>query len=326
MNTITPLRVAIHKVSSANKARNQYEKLCALWQRSDKKHVLVEPDDKPDLIFMTDISGPGWFSELRNNRLANANPNKCFAVSDTDFPMPLLHGIYTSAHTGLAFASRYRSGSYNLYPDDQKNEFVENCTTCVADYKKRHLYSFQGRDSSNVRKQLFAQPPQTGALIENTTSIYSGFGGQLPNHRENQLRYFEVMRESNFVLCPRGVGAGSIRLFEAMSLGVAPVILSDRWILPEGPDWVSCAIRLKESEISNIYHILTSVEHLSLEMGRRSQAEYQKYFSDDSYFNFLVDSALSIQNRQKIPEQIFWRLRNHIVNSWKLSQQLKSHC
>jgi hypothetical protein len=37
-----------------------------------------------------------------------------------------------------------------------------------------------------------------------------------------KLRYAELLIASKFVLCPRGNGASSIRLFESMQLGICP--------------------------------------------------------------------------------------------------------
>ena len=52
------------------------------------------------------------------------------------------------------------------------------------------------------------------------------------------------------MLCPRGQGTSSIRLFEAMRMGIAPVIISDKWIGPKGPEWESFAVFVKEKDIS----------------------------------------------------------------------------
>ena len=37
-----------------------------------------------------------------------------------------------------------------------------------------------------------------------------------------------------------------MRLFEAMRLGVAPIIASDDWVYPRGPDWSACSVVIKE--------------------------------------------------------------------------------
>jgi len=53
--------------------------------------------------------------------------------------------------------------------------------------------------------------------------------------------YWSLMARSKFVLCPRGVGRGSYRVFETLCAGRVPVIVSDDWQLPDGVDWEAIA-------------------------------------------------------------------------------------
>jgi hypothetical protein len=98
------------------------------------------------------------------------------------------------------------------------------------------------------------------------------------------------MCSSKFVLCPRGDGCGSIRLFEAMELGIAPVILSDRWLPPKGPEWHKFALFVKESDLLNLPHIIESHASEYEERGRLARKAWEEYFSDSVVFNRCMEA------------------------------------
>jgi hypothetical protein len=45
-------------------------------------------------------------------------------------------------------------------------------------------------------------------------------------------------------------------------------------------------------------------------MGKKARVAYEKYFSDEVYFNYLVDQISGIKRSQIIPERLFWLMRN----------------
>ncbi len=87
------------------------------------------------------------------------------------------------------------------------------------------------------------------------------------------------MRNSKFVLCPRGRATVSIRLFETMELGRVPVILSDEWVPPDGPDWPGCSLRVPERRVGGLPALLRSCEPNAEEMGRQARAAWEQWFS-----------------------------------------------
>lgn len=111
---------------------------------------------------------------------------------------------------------------------------------------------------------------------------------------EYYSRYVEDIRESAFVLCPRGLGRGTIRLFESMELGRAPVILSDDWIYPEHVDWSACSISIREKDVLGIPAILEWFRGRAAEMGMRARQEWEKYYAPDVCFHWLVEDCLDL--------------------------------
>ena len=62
------------------------------------------------------------------------------------------------------------------------------------------------------------------------------------------------MKQSEFVLCPRGLGVGSIRFWEAIEYGATPIVISDNLLLPSGLDY----LRVSENNLYEIINNLTS--------------------------------------------------------------------
>jgi hypothetical protein len=315
------LRLKIITLGRLNHKNQQSEKLNLLWEKSDRSHHLVKDARDTDLILVCDIAGPDWFAELRKNPEIRRNPAKSFAISDSDRPMPLLHGIYTSAHKRLKCQSRYRSAAYNLYSENQRNQFVESFPGRAEKLPKKYLFSFTGRDSAEIRNALFRLPPNPEVFVVNTTAKFNLFGHSLASQADWEQKYFEVLSKSKFAVCPRGVGAASVRLFEAMRMGVAPIILSDDWIFPKGPDWSEFALIVPEKDVDGLYQIAKEHEDRALEMGRKARRAYETHFADEVYFNYLVDQMVDIQRTQKIPERVFWSCRNVLVAWWKLRKK-----
>jgi len=305
--------VKVHVVSvNPVEGRNvdQVKALHELWESSDRRHMLVETAEKADLCLVCNISGPGWFSGLRNHPIVNACPEKCFAVHDGDIAVPLLHGIYTAASKKMMRFGRIRGGAYNLFPASTRNPFVEASNGKAFLHPKSNLLSFWGQDSSSARQKIFHLPKTEGIEIINTTGKFTAFAGNLPEKETFQRRYFEILQSSRFALCPRGVSPSSIRLFEAMKMGVAPVIVSDSCLLPSGPRWADFALVVAESQIPTLANRVLALKDSYQEMGARARQAYEIHFADNTYFNYLVAQAREIQASQLFPERFFWCLRH----------------
>lgn len=72
---------------------------------------------------------------------------------------------------------------------------------------------------------------------------------------EDQVqRYNELLSNSVFSLCPAGAGPNTLRLWESLAVGSIPVIMSDKYELPNAlsyeVDWSNIVVRIRENEIS----------------------------------------------------------------------------
>ena len=110
------------------------------------------------------------------------------------------------------------------------------------------------------------------------------------------------MRESAFVLCPRGLGCGSIRLYEAMQMGRAPVILSDDWVYPERVDWNACSITIAQKDLLRIPEILEAYRDRATEMGLRARQEWERFYAPNVCFHWLVEDCLELLHSRRRSE------------------------
>ena len=110
---------------------------------------------------------------------------------------------------------------------------------------------------------------------------------------EKQKYYEYILSNSRFSLCPSGAGPNSIRLFESLSCGSIPVILSDALQLPQVKtvDWSECVITVPEDEYHNLRLILKDIP-LSRERDMSMNCvEAYKHVSDENFIECIIDAV-----------------------------------
>jgi hypothetical protein len=303
--------------------RHQEDLLQGMWEGSSRQHELVDSPELAEVILVGNLRDEDYFASLRRNPVIGRYPDRCFVISEADEPRPLLRGIYTSAHRKLPFPSRFRAGAYSLQHPDFNNPFVERHAGAAFDLPKEYLFSFTGRNCHPVRTAILGQAFTRRDVVVKDTSQFNVFTHQKDGKSASQEFFVQTMEKSKFVVCPRGNGAASIRLFEAMKIGVAPIIISDDWILPKGPLWSEFALFVKEGDIGCLEEVATEAEPRFREMGERAAREYQLFFAPAAYFDYLIDQCAELMAGQLIPERCFWAARNLVALKWKLENRLR---
>lgn len=263
-------------------------------------HTLVDDPASADLILVAGGSSVG-FAGIDDNPLVRRFPKTCFMYDDSDGFVPLLPGIYTNARRPrLVDLHRTESSAFVVALNPQ---------TQPLEREKRYLFTFAGGSTSLVRKRLYRIDwHRDDVLVENTSSYYHWDAGQ-DGREERQQRYAETIASSRFALCPRGASAGSQRLFEVMQMGVAPVLISDHYDLPVGPDWSRFLIRVRERDIARLPEILEQHIETSAERGRIAREEWERHFAPETMFNTLIAAYGRIGQRSRISEtwvRPFW--------------------
>lgn len=303
---------------------HQYDALRELTRLANPAlHQWSEDPEKADYIFLINSEQPGGSLAL-GHPLLQRFPEKCLLLSEQWQPPFFLAGIYANAPRRLFGRGRFRSGSYQLHHFDFQNPLIQRHSPAndVPAVARDLLFSFLGRDCHSVRTTLFKMTFKRRDVIVENTSYYNAFSHENEGKAAAQERYYQISRRSKFILCPRGSGPSSIRLFEALRLGIAPIIVADEWVPCEGPDWNSFAIFIRSRQLHRLEEIANAAEPHFAELGRNARAAYEAFFAPDKYFNFLVASACSIRAHRWVPEAWFVKLlpvRRHL---FRLRQSL----
>ncbi|HEY1809991.1 MAG TPA: exostosin family protein [Acidobacteriaceae bacterium] len=256
------------------------------------EHTLTEDPDQADIILFAEMGECGFFAErVRAHPYYREYPEKCFLFDSADRPFPILPGIYASLTKQQYQPDHTRTGFY-LYVIE--NPFIQQRPLTG---QESFLASFIGNSRTHpVRDQIFAI--QRGDfLLKDTgrTSYRMAYEADPAQRPPFWADYADAMASALFSLCPRGVGTGSVRLFESMKMGRPCIILADAWQPNAGVDWDSFSIRIPESDAPRIPELLERNADRAVEMGLCARAEWEKWFSEKVRFHRVVELCLDIQ-------------------------------
>ena len=263
---------------------------------TEQQHLFQEVDaDNADLI----VFGLDELDYLRHNELARRYRAKCVCITENDIPTFAFPGLYAANEKSLLTAGRVETMSYFLSEREKGNPAVRRLVG--QPMEKRYLYSFMGGSNSWPRKLIFrALKSKSDAVVEHTKSYdhWTDQPADIARKEAQRDRYARVMAESKFSLCPRGCGLSSYRLFESMSLGVAPVIIADGWRPVSGVDW-SFALFVRESDIRNLEKIVRAHEPEWRERGEAASRAYQAHFATDKVAVMAYEHLKSVRKRYR---------------------------
>ncbi|MFT5893398.1 MAG: hypothetical protein ACI8VW_000263 [bacterium] len=282
-------------LTSAYQEHSRLDRLLQL-QKQDVHghHVLAHnPIEADAIVFVentqfTDI----LFEKLLSHPLIEAYPEKVYMFNEMDRSWPILPGLYCSLSAKLATSSGHVAFPYiNICNVD-----IQNIHRQVAE--TRWLYSFVGSSSHSVRKPVLNLNDERALIVD--TSDFCVWNHAQTSKFDFQKIYFESVVDSKFILCPRGIGPSSLRLYETMEAGRVPVIISDEWMAPKHVDW-SFAVRIPESEITTIPGRLRILENEWEDRSSAARAAWEKSYAPDQMFNTFATSVESISRSAKPP-------------------------
>ena len=279
-------------VSAEIDTRGMHE-LCASPERADAI-VFIENTQFDDVLFR----------HLQEHKLIRKYADKVLMYNEMDRPWTLLPGLYTCLSRKHYDTCLHRAFAYLSTP----NHFIHS--VYEENVPRRWLYSFMGAMSHACRRRLM-HLPQARALIRDT----SGFNVWNSDKQvlESRAReYAQVIGASQFRLCPRGIGTSSLRLYEALEAGRAPVIISDQWVAPQETDW-RFAIQVKENRISSIPDLLKSLENESMERGEAARNAWLRSYAPETLFNTLGNAVQDLLRQGVGPASLLNRMS---LNKW----------
>jgi len=270
-------------------------------------HNVVSSADEAQIVIVTDMREDDHFGRLlRANSIVKRYPDKSFVYDRTDRPIGFVRGVYTSPPRTLLDLGRYQTGCYLTAISEWRNPFVS--ADAETSMEKDLLFSFVGRNSSPVRGQLLAHNfGRSDVVVTDVSSLYDHWDGTSPQRDVYQRRYVDISKRSRFVLCPRGHGNSSERLFEVMEMGLVPVILSDGWVPPRGPRWQDFSVTVLERDVTRLVPILERYGDDWFDMGHNARQNWLDWFSPPKQFNYIVDSCIEIMGTAKVNEKRFRR-------------------
>lgn len=301
---------------------NESELLGLLQSRAQRSsHTLTNDPSQAELILLAGSFGRDP-ALLLQHPLYYRYPGRCAVYTEDDNYLPLAPGVYCSAQVDAhSQAGRTFSYSYISRDGQYSNPFVASPETPPG---KSLLFSFQGGSTSLLRKRLFnVSFNRPDVLIENTSSYFHWDLNQ-PGRESRQQRYAETLASSHFVLCPRGAGTGSIRLFEVMSAGIAPVLISDAYLLPPGPAWDDFLLRIPEKDIARLPELLEPHIPSSPDRGRKAQQAWLEHFSPEHEFNAIIRLCQASLHHGPPSEDVFRKQQARIVRRAIMRRALRS--
>ena len=158
------------------------------------------------------------------------------------------------------------------------------------------LFSFQGGRTHPLRDQVL-ELRHPRAIVEDTSDhdFYVGNTAPAVEFREARAKYIETIRRSKFVLCPRGYGPASFRLYEVIAAGRVPVVISDEWLPPERIPWHTCSLRIPEVSAGDVVSILAAEEHRWPALMRGAQNVYETYLAAPVLWDYLVGTLEQVR-------------------------------
>jgi hypothetical protein len=258
--------------------------------RADDAEFVIDPVANQSFI------GGRVFSVAADSHYRR-RPESTFAWDRGDHPTGRLPGLFCSLSRRRADPARHRGFCYPL----RMNRLVQPCAVEDA----RYLFGFSGNVTAPLRARLFSEfrgAAESGrALLRRTESLFHRiYSAETDVER---ARFVHDLRQCRFILCPRGNGLSSIRLFETLEAARVPVIISDDLLLPECVNWTSCAIVVPERNLAQLPDLLAQREADWPQMAVAARREWERCFGDATLLPTLVNEIRSILAARTRPEK-----------------------
>jgi hypothetical protein len=253
-----------------------------LDSQRERRHVKCSDPARADIILFPDchLVGADWrLDGFANSELARTYPEKICVYDERDIPWCRYPGIYVSMpsryfHEQWQVAAAY----YTLAPPPPFDEPADEPDL---------LFSFIGSRTHSCRADIFTLSDPRAHVEEVTGFVF--YDSSSVRFAERRARFADVMRRSMFVLCPRGTGTSSIRMYECLASGRVPVIIADDWVAPRGPSWADFSIRWPEARMAALPAYLNSRAGEFEQMSIAASAAFQTWFAPDNSLTRQLD-------------------------------------
>jgi len=254
-------------------------------RQAETRHELVDDADGAEIVLVSVLGsafGP-CFERLRRSPLARRHRDRIVVYCPDDNQFPAVRGIYPSAIEPWVSAGWARSAHY-VSEHFRRFDFVP-----LPDERRDLLFSFVGSSRTHRLRERLVTLRHPRGVVEDVSPPSSGpFWWATPDAERCYALFQDVTSRSKFVLCPQGMSPSSIRLFEVMESGAVPVVISDRQVLPGGPDWADFLVRIPEKEIESIPRKLEHLEPDAARRGAAARGAWERFFAPEATADSLV--------------------------------------
>ena len=278
------------------------------FANSSGEHALVTNGSEADIILFFDPGPLPLGLSLLGHPSFRRWPQKCFVYDEHDFPSDWYRGLIVCLPKERCDPALHRGAAYvrlGIAAWTRNLEFPE---------REIYLFSFCGASETHpVRARLKELFGHLGCIFETPRSVTqtAGVTGDSVTIDKLHAHMEEICRDSLFILCPRGRGTSSMRLFESMSMGRAPVVISDSWVPPYGADWNEFAIQVREDQIDQIPQILEERRPLARQMGCAARRAWERWYSPERHFTTSIEAC---QDLLCEPRSIPWSKSRLVCN------------
>ena len=253
-------------------------------KRTNQVDLVADPAEADVILFAEQHPGHDpYFSAVVKHPVYRRHREKCVLYHDADRSITRLPTLSPSIER-WQFDPRHQRGCHYIARIEVNKSVDEH----VPDYRpeRRFLANFMGSSRTHPIRRGLLKLDERDFKLHDTDVRYFW---EVPHEQRNA--FVEVCAESYFVLCPRGAGPSSYRLFEAMQLGRVPVIISDEWVPVEGVDWSTCSVRVSESEVPQLPELLRARQPEAVNMGREARRIWETRFSPEASLATLTELA-----------------------------------
>lgn len=184
----------------------------------------------------------------------------------------------------------------DILPISFTNNFIFNKTY------KDILFSFVGAyNTHSIRQKMFDKIRGPNIIYRNTYHVDSGTINSLNYKQKQEEEYKSILERSRYSLCPRGSSPSSVRFWESLAAGTIPILISDKWMLPEW-DWDNTIIKISEKEFlsldyNDIKMRLYSIDDSMEEKMRENCLLAYENFKKENYYSYITKTYDKFYNK-----------------------------
>lgn len=211
----------------------------------------------------------------------------------SDKPTGRHSGFYASLDRGYYDPRRHRTMCYPIVFNEMVTSFPQSDAT--------FRYGFMGGFTHRVRRNLFAALSPRNEQDHSLLICQGNDWGALHDRSglSHKRAYVDFLRQTKFILCPRGIGVGTARFYETLKAGRVPVLISDRFVLPARIDWSSCLVVVGEGELDRIPEAIAEAEPRWPQMAANARRIWEENFSLEKTLDYLAANIADLTDRPR---------------------------